>query len=363
MDISMTKRLQSFRELFARASFAMPATAILLLTCTLALGASTKPSLNLQKPVDVTITATPIQSFSRTSGAKKDFGQLLWRGGLVLTAETGNFGGYSGLIMSPDGRELIAVSDAGGWLRARLDYDGIRPVGLAEASLGALVAVDGKPLRRDRDRDAEEIVLSEGSLNQGEVLISFERQNRIVRYRLTPAGVQRPIEIIEPPAGLRRQSKDGMEAMTILRGGRFAGRMVAFSENEGDDGRHAGWMWAGNTPKPLNVVSHGGFAITAAASLADGTLLLLERRFTIFEGVRMRIRRIAPPDIKPGALLDGTVLMEADLSHEIDNMEALAVHKDQNGDTVLTIISDDNFNRSLQRTLLLQFTLPRPAQS
>jgi hypothetical protein len=55
--------------------------------------------------------------------------------------------------------------------------------------------------------------------------------------------------------------------------------------------------------------------------------------------------------------------MEADLSHEIDNMEALAVHKDQNGDTVLTIISDDNFNRSLQRTLLLQFTLPRPAQS
>jgi hypothetical protein len=363
MAISMTKRLQSFRELYARAPFAIPATVILLVTGSLALGASTKPAMDLRKPVAVTMTATPIESFSRTPGAKADFGQLVWRGGLELTAETKNFGGYSGLIVSPDGRELLAVSDAGSWLRARLDYDGLRPAGISEASLGALLAVDGKPLRRDRDRDAEEIVLSAGSLDKGEVLISFERLNRIVRYRLTPDGVQRPIEIIEPPPGLRRQSKDGMEAMTVLRGGRFAGRMVAFSENEGEDGRHDGWIWAGNTPKPLNVVSHGGFALTAAASLADGTLLLLERRFTIFEGVRMRIRRIEPQAIKPGALLDGTVLIEADLSHEIDNMEGLAVHKDQNGDTVLTIISDDNFNRSLQRTLLLQFTLPRPAQS
>ena len=37
-------------------------------------------------------------------------------------------------------------------------------------------------------------------------------------------------------------------------------------------------------------------------------------------------------------------------------MEGLAVHRDADGETVLTLISDDNFS-PLQRTLLLQFTL------
>jgi hypothetical protein len=38
-------------------------------------------------------------------------------------------------------------------------------------------------------------------------------------------------------------------------------------------------------------------------------------------------------------------------------MEGLAVHAGADGATIVTIISDDNFNRTLQRTLLLQFAL------
>jgi hypothetical protein len=48
------------------------------------------------------------------------------------------------------------------------------------------------------------------------------------------------------------------------------------------------------------------------------------------------------------------------MSYEIDNMEAVAVHKASGGETVITIISDDNYNRFLQRNLLLQFTLLSP---
>ena len=59
----------------------------------------------------------------------------------------------------------------------------------------------------------------------------------------------------------------------------------------------------------------------------------------------------------PGATLDGEVLLAADLSQEIDNMEGLAVSRGASGETVLTLISDDNFNHFLQRTVLLQFTL------
>jgi hypothetical protein len=86
-------------------------------------------------------------------------------------------------------------------------------------------------------------------------------------------------------------------------------------------------------------------------------MLVLERRFRWLEGVKMRIRQLAIADIKPGARLEGRVLIQADNGFEIDNMEGIAVHRGSGGETILTLISDDNFNSLLQRTLLLQFTL------
>ncbi len=73
----------------------------------------------------------------------------------------------------------------------------------------------------------------------------------------------------------------------------------------------------------------------------------------------MRIRYVPARALRAGALIKGVVLMSADLSQEIDNMEALAVHKGRDGTTILTLLSDDNFNRFLQRTVLLQFRWPR----
>ena len=70
----------------------------------------------------------------------------------------------------------------------------------------------------------------------------------------------------------------------------------------------------------------------------------------------MRLRRIAVRDIAPGAVVDGPILLTADMTSQIDNMEGLSVHKDANGATILTMISDDNFF-VLQRTILLQFRL------
>jgi hypothetical protein len=76
-------------------------------------------------------------------------------------------------------------------------------------------------------------------------------------------------------------------------------------------------------------------------------------------GLGMRIRRIPLDAIKPGALaVDGSVLIEADLGFQIDNMEGIAVHRNDAGEIVLTLVSDDNFS-PLQRTLLLQFVLVR----
>ena len=41
-------------------------------------------------------------------------------------------------------------------------------------------------------------------------------------------------------------------------------------------------------------------------------------------------------------------------------MEAIAAHRAPSGETVLTLMSDDNFN-PFQRSLILQFTLPETA--
>jgi hypothetical protein len=73
----------------------------------------------------------------------------------------------------------------------------------------------------------------------------------------------------------------------------------------------------------------------------------------------VRLRRIALVAIRPGAVVDGPSLFEADLGHEIDNLEGVSVHRNAAGETVLTLVSDDNFS-VLQRTLLLQFVLAEP---
>ena len=55
-------------------------------------------------------------------------------------------------------------------------------------------------------------------------------------------------------------------------------------------------------------------------------------------------------------MVDGPSIFDADLGQEIDNFEGIDVHVTADGDTVLTMVSDDNFS-VIERTLLLQFTL------
>jgi hypothetical protein len=49
-------------------------------------------------------------------------------------------------------------------------------------------------------------------------------------------------------------------------------------------------------------------------------------------------------------------MIEADLGYQIDNMEGIAVHNAASGETIVTLISDDNFS-VIQRNLLLQFAI------
>jgi hypothetical protein len=117
-----------------------------------------------------------------------------------------------------------------------------------------------------------------------------------------------------------------------------------------------GYILTGVRRGPFDVVRSGEYDITDLAFLASGEMLLLERRYSFLRGLEARTRRIAADAIRPGAVVDGPVIFEAGAGHHIDNMEGLAVYRGAAGETVVSMISDDNFS-PLQRTILLEFTL------
>jgi hypothetical protein len=306
----------------------------------------------------ITVSARKIDSFSRAGGTTR-FGRLSFRGGLVLTSDNQDFGGLSGLDMEADGKGFVAISDEGHWLTGQLTYDGKAPSGMANVRQGPILGTGGRALDKKRDLDAEACAILDGTLARGTVLIGFERNHRIGKFPVVDRVIQPPTGYIKLPDEARRMRANlGLEAMSVLRGGPYKGSVIALSERFPEpSGNHVGWLWVNGEPKRFTLTNIGGFDITDVNSLADGTILILERRFRWTEGVQLQLRLIKPAELQPGALMQGEMLLSADMGYDIDNMEGLGVHRTPAGETILTLISDDNFNRFLQRTILLQFAL------
>jgi len=348
-------------RLFSRTSWRGQAASAVVAAATLlavAPALADKPLTVLPGPTPTTITAIPID-FDRSNPGRKEFGKLVFRAGLNLYAKTGHFGGYSALAIDPSGQSLLAISDGGSWLRATLDYDGRRLKGLTDAVLGPVLGADGKPLRDDAMRDSEGMTLVDGDTRQGTAYVSFERKHRIARYPFTPERFGPPTGLVPLPAGAKNMvANRGIEALALIKAGKLKGTLLAFAEGRADkNGNLIGWLIGGPTPGGILLKRIGGFDITDAAALPDGGVVLLERRFRFSEGIKMRLRRIAAGELKRGTLIEGDVLLDADDGLNIDNMEAIAAHRAPSGETVLTLMSDDNFS-ALQRTLIMQFTLP-----
>ena len=217
---------------------------------------------------------------------------------------------------------------------------------------------------RDGDGDVVQqryYVDAEGLAIDGEdVYVSFEREHRIEQHRLEDLPQSAPQREVPQPIPLYEfRNNRGLEALSVAPSGTpLDGALVAVSEKSLD---RKGDIFAAIVTGPKKGVffvrRHAPFDVTDGDFLPNGDLLLLERRFSLAEGVGMRIRRIAAADIKPGATVDGDILIEADLGHQIDNMESLDVFEAGDGSTHILLASDDNHSL-LQRSLLLEFKLP-----
>ena len=309
---------------------------------------------SVARPVAIDIRSEPITAFDIRDPSRRRFGLLEFRGGLVLRSAHSSFGGISAIRVAADGTQFIALTDRGWWFRGRLLYEGTRPSGIAAAEMAPMLGPDGKPLAARGWYDTESIAEDGGTLYVG-----IERVHQIVRFNYGKEGLLARGRPIALPAGVRAlPANKGVEALVFVpKGFPLAGSLIAISERGLDKmGNIIGFLIGGPTPGNFAIKRSSNYDITDAALMPGGDVLLLERRFGWDSGLGARMRRVALDDIKPRALVDGSVLFEADLGYEIDNMEGLGVHRDAAGQIVLTLVSDDNFS-AVQRTLLLQFIM------
>ena len=309
-------------------------------------------------PTRIAIDARPIEAFDGRQPAKTRFGQLEFRGGLALTSKFEAFGGVSALHMEADGSHFLSVTDNGSWLRGRIVYRDDRPAGIADAEMAPMLGPDGKPLASRGWHDAESLATM-----GGQVYVGIERVEQIVRFDMARDGLQARGEPIAVPADFKSfKFNKSLECLAAPPAGApNAGKLIAITEESLDaQGNLRSFLLdpngGGDKVERFSVKRSDDFDVSDCTVLPPGELLLLERRYSPARGVAMRIRRVPLAAIKDGALIDGPALIEADLAYQIDNMEGIAVHKNARGETVLTLVSDDNFS-VIQRNLLLQFVL------
>lgn len=312
------------------------------------------------EPRDIRVEARPL-TIDYDNPERKRFGELTWLGGLVLRSSAGPFGGYSGLAVSADGSELLAISDRTSWLKMRLEQRGGQVAEVSAATIGQLELRDewDSPEPARGLKDAEALAALEPGPLDGKYYIAFEGRHRIHRYRFNGTDFSPPTGAIQlPDAALRLPDNKALESLAILRAGPYEGAAIAFSERRAHiSGDSLGWLFHDGKADQIRLKRSGMFDITDMAALPGGGVIVLERNFAgIVRGVFMRVRRIEAPDIKPGARLDGDVLYETENGQMVDNMEAIAVHNGVDGRIILTVMSDDNYNPA-QRTLLMRFAV------
>jgi len=322
------------------------ALCLLAAACT---SASLPPAGALEQPLDIRSTALPLK-FDNPAATR--VGRLAWRGGLSMKANSPSFGGWSDLHVSPDGRTLTSISDEGAWLTAAIDYDAKGNLaGLSNGKIGQLRDLDGGLLENKAEADAEGMAL----MPDGSWLVSFERRHRLWRYRtLTPTPTP-----FEGPSDIARQpSNGGIETLTALPDGRVIaiseeyslrpGTVVGWIGRPGRDGRY--------TWQTFDYAEIPDFHPTAIAMLPDGSFATIERAFDMVRGVRCRVMRFEAAQLTPGGTVRPEELAWLAAPYAVDNLEGLAVTKGARGETLLWLISDDNFN-PLQRNILLLFEL------
>jgi hypothetical protein len=247
-----------------------------------------------------------------------------------LSAKDDRFGGFSGLAKSKTG--YISVTDRGQMVLFDKTFKKARFYPLREKS--------DDPLSGKDNTDAEGISLSSDQT----IWISFERNHRITPYN--EAGYVRGKDLNIGSWALGHNQ--GLEAIEQLQDGRF----VVLAEGKTDDQKSRLWVQVGSGWKEVLIHQRDGFRPTGLTRIPDtDQLVLLERFYAPMQGVRLRLSLLNEKTYQRERLLG-----ELAPPIPVDNFEGISAEKNAKGQTILTLISDDNFS-ILQRTLIMKLVM------
>ncbi|MGE3248590.1 MAG: esterase-like activity of phytase family protein [Hyphomonadaceae bacterium] len=325
-----------------------------VLLLALALGACSAcadpPPAEQWRPIQT--SALPVDLDRDRPGAHR-IGQLIFRGGIELQSPDPAFGGYSGLWVDRDGR-IVAVSDAGSWLQARLEIDPetAAPLRLADARIALMRDENGWIFTDRASADAEGLA----RLADGRFAVSFEHSNVVRFYELEREGPMARAAMGPPLAGVEALERNAtLEALAQLPDGRL---LVGAERGAGRESP----IWV----RPLNAQTSAppqsaielpfGYGFVGADRLPGGDIVAVARFYAPVVGVRIRIVRIAAASLEtPHARAETLAELGAGLN--LDNFESVAAVPLARGGARLYLIADDNFSPT-QRTLLYVFDLP-----
>jgi hypothetical protein len=307
----------------------------------------------------LTVRTTPVKSFNLFSQLVT-FGGLEWRGGIELASDDERFGGLSSLELTEDGSDLLAVSDRGFWFKADLIYTDGHLSGLGNTVMASILGPDGRAYKGKAWNDAEALAGWEPGRIDGKVIVGFESRARAGLYDLGKDGFKARFRDLKLPKDVAKGPPNNeLESIGRFTSGPFAGSILAISElNRDENGDIRAWVWGGGRKAfDFAIKQFEDYAITDLAILPDGDILTVERSFGASVLPGMAIRRIKTEDIVANGAVSPSLVFSGRMPfYRIDNMEGIAVSR-LNGETRVTVVSDNNYRPEFQRTLLLQFAL------
>ncbi|MGV3551213.1 esterase-like activity of phytase family protein [Rhizobium sp.] len=302
----------------------------------------------------IPVKSLVISEFKRGGGTR--YGDLEFVGGLVMATKNAEMGAVSSIRLMDGGKRFLSVMDTGHWASGEIERDAEgRPTGIKDYTITSMIDAGGV---RNGDHKAD--MDAEGMALDGDrILVSFERNHRIATYPLDGYATSKPLSVEKPLTdGFRLRNNGGLETVLAApKDGPLQGATIWVAERSYNA---KGDFYAGVQSGPgkgnFYVERIAPYDVTDGVFLKDGSFLLLERSFGLLDGIGMRIRRFDSKDIAPGKTISGKVVMEADFSHQIDNMEGIDTYTAADGSTRLIVVSDDNHSL-LERNLLLEFKL------
>jgi hypothetical protein len=290
-----------------------------------------------------------------TDPKQEKVGRLTFKGGLALTSAHPRFGGLSALRLTEGGARISFISDEGSWVTARLVHDQFGHLaGLTDAELGPLLDLTGKALVEKEDADAESLAM----MPDGSMVVGFEHHHRLWRYAATNGRLEGTPTVVPPPPNLDQAPPNGGIEALVAWG---QSGLFALTEYWIVDDVIRGWTSGGKQWHQLGYHFEGDFRPSDMAVLPSGDVVVLERAYDEARNiVSGRLRQVSRKDVKEGATIQSRPIALLARPLSVDNFEGIDAVRGKKGETLLYLVSDDNFRAGDQRTLLLMFALDEP---